>query len=172
MSSAIWFIQSEFLQAVCFFTRYPLFHMALLKNGSNHCHETLTCAHTDCLLSILGKKQFFSLSYFLNIKFSDFISLECSFTTTQKQHNKNQLIAKWLRKLLRHCFDWGFLCLILIIRLWRTHLTCLDGNYNISLTFDHHNCPETHLNYTDIWCGKCGGTQLSWGKPYLRMLSW
>ena len=154
MSSAIWFIQSEFLQAVCFFTRYPLFHMALLKNGSNHCHETLTCAHTDCLLSILGKKQFFSLSYFLNIKFSDFISLECSFTTTQKQHNKNQLIAKWLRKLLRHCFDWGFLCLILIIRLWRTHLTCLDGNYNISLTFDHHNCPETHLNYTDIWFKK------------------
>ena len=117
-----------------------------------------------------AKKQFFSLSYFLNIKFSDFISLECSFTTTQKQHNKNQLIAKWLRKLLRHCFDWGFLCLILIIRLWRTHLTCLDGNYNISLTFDHHNCPETHLNYTDIWCGKCGGTQLSWGKPYLCIL--
>ena len=130
------------------------------------------CSHRLFAFNFGQKKQFFSLSYFLNIKFSDFISLECSFTTTQKQHNKNQLIAKWLRKLLRHCFDWGFLCLILIIRLWRTHLTCLDGNYNISLTFDHHNCPETHLNYTDIWCGKCGGTQLSWGKPYLRMLSW
>ena len=130
------------------------------------------CSHRLFTLNLGQKKKIFSLTIFFNIKISDFIPWECCVDTTPTQPNKNQLIANWPAELLRHCFDWGFLCLILFIRLWRTNLACLDGNYNICLTFDHHRYPETHFNYTDIWCGKCGGIQLSWGKPYLRTLSW
>ena len=91
----IWFIQTEFLLAVCYLTGYPLFHMALLKYGAYHPHKTLSCTHPRLYTLHLRKKiNFLATQFFVIMKFHTNIHSLCLLTEPHRRANRNQLFTK------------------------------------------------------------------------------